>query len=234
VTAPDFPFDVAQPSAAIANSRQRFPVRRIYCVGRNYVEHIREMKEGDERDLPFFFQKPADSLLADGDTMPYPTQTTDLHFEVELVAAIGTAARDVPVEGALDHVFGYAVGLDMTRRDLQREMRERRLPWEAGKSFDHSAPCGPLVPAALGHPAADAAISLTVNGEGRQHGTIGQMIWSVAEIISNLSRAYALHPGDLIFTGTPAGVGAVVPGDALLGRIDGVGALDIRIGPGKN
>jgi fumarylpyruvate hydrolase len=215
----------------VADSDETFRVRRIYCVGRNYVAHVREMKEADERDPPFFFQKPADAIVPDGAVVPYPPQTADYQHEVELVIAIGEDGRDIPVEAALGHVYGYAVGLDMTRRDRQRDSKDRGLPWEAGKSFDHSAPCGPLHAARrVGHPAR-GRIALYVNGELRQQGDIADMIWSVAEIVSRLSASYALASGDLIFTGTPAGVGAVRPGDRLRGEIDGLGSLAVTIGP---
>lgn len=210
-----------------------FAARRIYCVGRNYVEHIREMKEGDERDPPFFFQKPTDALVPDLGVVPYPPATADLQFEVELVVAIGAAGRDVAPEQALDLVFGYGVGLDMTRRDRQREAGRKGLPWEIGKSFDHSAPCGPIDPAArVGH-LADARIRVSVNGEVRQDSNIKLMIWKVPEIVSNLSKQYALAPGDLIFTGTPAGVGPVVPGDRLEANVDGLSQLRVTIGQPK-
>jgi fumarylpyruvate hydrolase len=222
---------VPAPSLAIAGSAETFPVRRIYCVGRNYVEHIREMKEGDERDPPFFFQKPSDAIVPDGATIPYPPDTDDLQFEIELVAAIGIGGRDIPLNNALDHVFGYAIGIDLTRRDQQREMRAKMLPWERGKAFDASAPCSAIHPAAaVGHPAT-GAITLDVNGAEKQRGDLSQMIWNVPEIIANLSASYALAPGDLIMTGTPAGVGPVVPGDRIFGQVEGVGDLTITIGP---
>ncbi|HEX7921560.1 MAG TPA: fumarylacetoacetate hydrolase family protein [Bradyrhizobium sp.] len=209
---------------------EAFVVRRVYCVGRNYVDHIREMKEGDERDPPFFFQKPADAIVQDGDTVPYPPLTSDFQHEIELVAAIGKGGVDIPVARALDHVFGYAIGIDMTRRDRQREARERGLPWEIGKSFDASAPCGPLFAAErIGH-ITSGAISLSVNGATRQRGDIAQMIWNVAEIVANLSQHYVLESGDLIFTGTPAGVGPVVPGDRMVGNIAGLGEISFTIG----
>ena len=215
----------------VIGSEASFPVRRVYCVGRNDVEHIREMKEGDERDPPFFFQKPTASIVADGSTVPYPPYTDDFHHEIELVVAIGKSGRNIPEAQAADHIFGYAVGIDLTRRDRQREARERGLAWEVGKSFDQSAPCGPLHPAtAVGHPKS-GAITLHVNGELRQKGDLSELIWNVPEIIANLSRQYALVAGDVIFTGTPAGVGAVVPGDRLEGAIDGLGTLTITIGP---
>jgi fumarylpyruvate hydrolase len=207
------------------------PVRRIYCVGRNYVAHIREMKEADERDPPFFFQKPADSIVLDGASVPYPPLTADFQFEVELVLAIGKPGRDIATASALDHVWGYAVGIDLTRRDRQRDARDMQLPWEIGKSFDASAPCGPIAPASVvGHPAA-GAITLHVNGAERQRGDLNQMIWNVPEIVSQLSRQVALGIGDLILTGTPAGVGPVVPGDRLEARIDGLPPLTVTIGP---
>ncbi|HYF18959.1 MAG TPA: fumarylacetoacetate hydrolase family protein [Ramlibacter sp.] len=204
-------------------------MRRIYCVGRNYVDHIREMKEATERDPPFFFQKPADALVRHGGTVPYPPATTDLQYEVELVLAIGREGADVAPEEALGFVYGYAVGIDMTRRDLQRACREQRLPWEAGKSFDHSAPCSEIVTSDhVGHPAG-GELSLDVNGVRRQHGNFGQMIWTVPEIVSRLSCQYRLQPGDLVFTGTPAGVGAVQRGDVLHAAIAGIGELSVSI-----
>ncbi len=224
-------FSPSLASLPITESASRFPVRRIYCVGRNYVSHIREMKEGDERDPPFFFQKPADSLVMDGGEVPYPSATEDFQYEVELIVAIGTGGAFIPVTRALDHVYGYAVGLDMTRRDLQREARERQLPWEPGKSFDHSAPCGAIYrKGAVGH-LASGAIKLFVNGAERQQGNLQQMIWNVPEIIANLSLQYRLEPGDLIFTGTPAGVGPVVVNDRLYAVIEGLGTLSVTITP---
>lgn len=214
----------------VAGSTAAFAVRRIYCVGRNYVAHIREMKEADERDPPFFFQKPPDALVQEGATVAYPMLTEDFQPEIELVVALGGGGRAIGVEATNNVIFGYAVGLDMTRRDRQREARERGLAWEVGKSFDQSAPCGPIHPvAAVGHPS-KGAITLGVNDVERQRGDLSQLIWSVPEIISNLSRHYELQAGDIIFTGTPAGVGAVVPGDRLEGAIDGLGTLRITIG----
>ena len=205
------------------------PVRRIYCVGRNYVDHIREMKEADERDPPFFFQKPRDSIVQDGDTVPYPPLTSDFQFEGELVLAIGKPGRQIAVENALDHVFGYAAGIDLTRRDRQRDARDMRLPWEIGKSFDASAPCGIITPAAHGGHRTSGTITLEVNGAKRQRGELAQMIWNVPEIIAQLSRQVTLGIGDLIFTGTPAGVGAVVPGDEIVVTIEGLKPLTITI-----
>lgn len=207
-----------------------FPVRRIYCVGRNYVSHIREMKEADERDPPFFFQKPRDAIVNDGATVPYPPDTDDFQYEIELVAAIGKDGRDIDVANALDHVWGYAVGIELTRRDRQRDARDLQLPWEAGKSFDHSAPCGPIYPAAkVGHPVA-GAITLAVNGTEHQRGDLKEMIWNVPEIVAQLSRQMTLKVGDLIMTGTPAGVGPVVPGDVMVGAVEGLGTLIVTVG----
>lgn len=215
-------------SIEIVGSDQRFPVRRVYCVGRNYLAHIREMKEGDERDPPFFFQKPADSVVTDG-RVPYPVLTDDFQFEFELVVAIGSEAANVSPEDSLDHVFGYAAGLDMTRRDRQRECNKRGLPWEQGKSFDHSAPCGPIHPVAqVGH-IRSGALCLAVNGAARQDSVLEKMIWNVHEIVSELSKQYRLFPGDLIYTGTPEGVGPVQRGDQLVGCIEGLAPLQIEI-----
>jgi fumarylpyruvate hydrolase len=215
----------------IAGTADRFPVRRIYCVGRNYVEHIREMKEGDERDPPFFFQKPTDAIVEDGATIPYPADTEDLQFEIELVVAMGRGGRKLAQTEALDCVFGYAVGIDLTRRDQQRDMRAKMLPWERGKAFDASAPCGPIHRASeIGHPS-KGAITLHVDGAERQRGDLEQLIWNVPEIIANLSDSYQLAPGDLIMTGTPAGVGPVQPDNTIHGRVEGVGDLTISIGP---
>lgn len=225
--APIVPQPVALP---IAGTGAVFGVRRAYCVGRNYVDHIREMKEADERDPPFFFQKPADSIVQEGAVVPYPPFTEDFQHEVELVVAIGRGGSDIAVDTALDHIFGYAIGIDMTRRDRQRDAREHRLPWEIGKSFDCSAPCGPIHPAgSVGHIGA-GKISLAVNGKERQRGDIAKMIWNVPEIVANLSQQYELVPGDLILTGTPAGVGALVPGDRMVAAIAGLGEIAFTIG----
>lgn len=205
-----------------------FPVRRVYCVGRNYAEHVREMG-GDLREQPSFFTKPTDALLTGGADLPYPPGTNDLHHEMELVAAIGTGGADIAPEAALGHVWGYAAGLDMTRRDLQQQLRKEGKTWDMGKGFDHSAPIGELAPATrIGHPAR-ARLTLAVNGQTRQDSDLANMIWSVAEIIGHLSRLIRLAPGDLIFTGTPEGVGAVRRGDLLEGRIEGVGEVRTRI-----
>lgn len=212
----------------VAGSSAAFPVRRIYCVGRNYVEHIRETGN-DEREPPFFFQKPTDALVPSGGEFPYPPLSANVHHEIELVAAIGEGGRDIPASKALDHVYGYAVGIDMTRRDLQGEAKEMRRPWEPGKSFDHAAPCTPIVPAAnIGHPE-KARIWLKVNGEIRQDADIADMIWNLPETIAHLSQSYELQPGDLILTGTPAGVGPVDRGDVITGGVEGVGEIEIHV-----
>ena len=208
-----------------------FPVRRVYCVGRNYLDHIREMKEADERDPPFFFQKPRDAVVADGARVPYPPFTSDFQFEVELVAALGRGGREIAVADASNHIWGYAVGIDLTRRDRQRDARDMRLPWEVGKSFDASAPCGAIMQGCDGAHFEHCAISLSVNGIERQRGDIGQMIWSVPEVIAQLSKQVTLGAGDLIYTGTPAGVGPVVPGDLIKAHIDGLPPLTITIAP---
>jgi len=225
-----FAVALATPVLPVVGAPQLYPVRRVYCVGRNYVDHIREMKEGDERDLPFFFQKPSDAIVADGAVLSYPSCTDDFQHEIELVVAIGKTGIDIAPGDALEYVFGYAIGIDMTRRDRQREYRERMLPWEIGKAFDQSAPCGPLHLAAQSGHLSAGAIALSVNGKLRQSGDLKQMIWNVPEIIANLSTQYVLKPGDLIFTGTPAGVGAVQPGDRLEGTIEGLGAINFTIG----
>ncbi len=206
-----------------------FPVHRIYCVGRNYADHAVEMGHDPDKEPPFFFQKNPDNLLPAGEDFPYPTKTEDVHHEIELVVALAKGGQDIAVDQALEHVYGYAVGLDMTRRDLQAEAKKLGRPWEVGKAFEQSAPCGPIVPAAhIGHPAA-GAIWLKINGETRQQGDLDQLLWKVPEAISYLSGLFALQPGDLIFTGTPAGVGPVQRGDQLHGHIDGIGDLEVRV-----
>jgi fumarylpyruvate hydrolase len=221
---------VAATEAAVAGGGF-FPVRRIYCVGRNYLDHIREMKEADERDPPFFFQKPRDAMVLDGARVPYPPFTSDFQFEVELVVALGKGGRDIAVENANSLIWGYAVGIDFTRRDRQREARDMKLPWEAGKSFDASAPCGPIVPTSDHSRFKNCAITLSVNGVERQRGDIGQMIWNIPEVIAQLSKQATLEAGDLIYTGTPAGVGPVVPGDLITAHIAGLPSLTITITP---
>jgi fumarylpyruvate hydrolase len=219
-----------QPSIAVAGTSRRFPVRRIWCVGRNYIEHIREMGQ-DERAPPFFFAKPADALAPDGATVPYPPLTKDLHFEIELVVALQGGGRNLAPERALDLIYGYGVGIDLTRRDLQIASRNQQRPWEIGKAFDASAPCGPLRPASeIGHPK-KGRITLKCNGKIRQDGDLEQMIWNTPEIIANLSEMVELVPGDIIMTGTPSGVAATVAGDKLECEIEGVGRLTVTIGP---
>jgi len=217
------------PSVEIAGSDARFPVHRIYCVGRNYAKHAREMGMDPDREPPFFFSKPADAIVANGTPVPYPPRTSNLHHEIELVVAIGTGGRDIPLDSALAHVYGYAVGLDLTRRDLQFAARDQGRPWDVSKGFDHSAPVSAIRPAAeMGHPE-QGAIWLEVNGEARQRANLSEMIWSVPEIVAELSSYYELRPGDLIFTGTPEGVGPVTRGDSLVGGIDGLETLRITI-----
>ena len=209
-----------------------FPVRRIYCVGRNYAEHAKEMGFTG-REPPFFFMKPADSVVpvADGETgsIAYPTLTKNFHYEIELVVAIGQGGRNIAVAAAPQHIWGYAVGLDMTRRDLQSEMKKQGRPWDIGKAFDQSAPIGPLVPIAATGELTRGAITLDVNGARKQTGDLAELIWSVNETIATLSEAWELQPGDLVFTGTPAGVGPVVSGDTMVGEIAGLGALKVRV-----
>jgi fumarylpyruvate hydrolase len=218
------------PSVPVAGSKDRFPVRRIWCVGRNYAAHIVEMGYDPNREEPFFFAKPADAIVQDGGTVPYPPQTKNLHYELEMVVALGKGGANVPVAKALDLVYGYGVGLDMTRRDLQFAARDRGRPWEMGKGWDHSAPCSALMPAAkIGHPA-KGVIKLAVNGQVKQNSDLGAMIWKVPEMISYLSALVALAPGDIIYSGTPDGVGPVVKGDKLHGEIEKVGTLDVAIG----
>ena len=227
------PFAVAQPTIPIVGSDQVLPVRRIYCIGRNYAAHAREMGSDPNREPPFFFQKPSDAiqLVPPGQTVdhPYPTLTKNYHHEIELVAALGRGGRRVPVGQALDLVYGYAIGLDMTRRDLQRGMGDQKKPWEIGKSFDRSAPIGPIHPvASVGH-IGKGAIWLKVNGTVKQTTDLDQMIWTVAEQIAQLSEAFELFPGDIIYSGTPENVGPVVAGDIMEGHIDGLPEIKVRV-----
>lgn len=216
---------VPRPTVAVEGSALFFPVRRIFCVGRNYPEHAREMGAADERAPPFFFTKPADAVIASGSVVPFPSRTVQLHHEIELVVALGAGGRDVPASAALDLVYGYAVGVDLTRRDVQASMKEQGKPWDVAKGFDHSAPITPIVPVTLsGHPTR-GRIWLEVNDEARQSSDIADMIWSVPEIIAELSTWFELAAGDLIFTGTPAGVGPLQPGDHVRGGVDGIGEL---------
>ena len=213
----------------VAGTDAVFPVHRVYCVGRNYAAHAIEMGHDPDREPPFFFQKNPDNLLTEGQDFPYPTMTKDVHHEIELVVALKKGGDDIPEDQALDCVYGYAVSLDMTRRDLQGQMKKQGRPWEIGKAFEHSAPCGPIVPASeIGHPD-HGAIWLKINGEMRQEGDLNQMIWKVPEMITYLSRLFTLQPGDIIMSGTPAGVGPVVRGDKMLGFVEGVGELSVAV-----
>jgi 2-keto-4-pentenoate hydratase/2-oxohepta-3-ene-1,7-dioic acid hydratase in catechol pathway len=226
-------FTVPQPTLPIVNATERFPVRRIYCIGRNYAAHAREMGSDPNREPPFFFQKPSDAVqfVAPGQTVdhPYPPLTKNYHYEIELVAALNKGGRNIPISEALNHVYGYAIGLDMTRRDLQRAMGDQKKPWEIGKSFDKSAPIGPLHPVAqVGH-FTEGNIWLKVNGQVKQNANLKQMIWSVAEQISKLSEAFELMPGDIIFSGTPENVGPVVAGDVMEGHIDGLPNISVKV-----
>lgn len=219
---------VAVPTLEVAGREAVFPVHRIFCIGRNYAAHAREMGHDPDREPPFFFQKSAGDLL-NGRAMQYPAETSDLHHEIEMVAALFEGGERISAEEALGKVFGYGVGLDMTRRDLQGEAKKLGRPWDTGKSFVHAAPCSPLVTVAeCGHPS-NGAIWLDVNGERRQSGDLNQMIWSVSEQIATLSRFFTLQPGDLIFTGTPAGVGPARRGDRLSGGVEGVGKLEFEV-----
>ena len=222
------PFAVPAPlqrSLPIRGRRERFPLNRIFCVGRNYAEHAREMGHNPEREPPFFFMKPATAIVSDGGEFAYPMLSKDVHHEVELVVALARGGSNIAAAQALDGVYGYAVGLDMTRRDLQGEAKKLGRPWDTGKAFDHSAPCSEVVPAAaVGHPAR-GRIALDVNGSRRQQGDLSDLIWNVADTIACLSTLFCLLPGDLIYTGTPAGVGPVVRGDRLHAHIEGVGDL---------
>jgi len=220
----DFPPVTTLP---VVGSSDVFPVNRIYCVGRNYAEHAREMGHDPDREPPFFFMKPANALVPNGATIPFPQVTKDLHHEIELVVAIGKGGADIQSKNALDHVWGYGVGLDMTRRDIQNDAKKLGRPWEMGKGFDNSAPCTALQPAAkIGHPA-QGAIWVKVNGVTKQSSDLKEMIWNVPDSIAYLSGLITLQPGDLIYTGTPAGVGAVQRGDKLEGHVDGVGDLTV-------
>ncbi len=219
-------------SVPVVGKAERFPVHRIYCVGRNYEEHAKEMGFTG-REPPFFFMKPADAVLvvnaSETGEMPYPSLTQNLHHEIELVVAIGKGGKNIAATDAMSHVYGYAVGLDMTRRDLQNDMKKQGRPWCIGKGFDHSAPIGPITPAALAGDVANAEIYVQVNGEDRQRSNTSQLIWNIAETIEHLSAAWGLQPGDLIYTGTPEGVGAVVKGDIMVGAVSGLGDLKVRL-----
>jgi len=222
-------FEPEVTSLPIEGDSRRFPVRRIYCVGRNYAAHAREMGHDPDREPPFFFMKPAGAIVQNGSTIPFPPATKDLHHEIELVVAIGKGGANIPVEKALDHVFGYGVGIDLTRRDVQQVAKDLRRPWDMGKGFDNAGPCTAIKPVAMtGHPE-KGSIWIKVNGESRQSGDLNMQIWKVPETIAYISTFVALQPGDLIFNGTPEGVSKVQPGDKLEGHVDGVGDLTITI-----
>ena len=227
------PFAVATATVPIVGSDEVFPVRRIYCIGRNYRAHAIEMGSNPDRDPPFFFQKPTDAIqyVASGTVAdhPYPTLTKNYHYEAELVAALARGGRNIPVEQALDHVYGYSLGLDMTRRDLQRAMGDEKKPWEIGKSFDRSAPIGPIHKLAQTGHFTKGSIWLKINGQIKQNANLSQMIWSVAEQISRLSQAFELFPGDIIYSGTPENEGPVVRGDTIEMHIDGLPNLSVKI-----
>ena len=216
-------------SLAVEGSSARFPVNRIYCVGRNYAEHAREMGHDPNKEAPFFFMKPSTAIVTDGADFPYPSLSKDVHHEMEMVVAIGKGGSNISSAKALEHVYGYGVGLDMTRRDLQGEAKKMGRPWDTGKAFDYSAPCSALVPAAkIGHPST-GEIVLEVNGEVRQKSDLSQLIWNVPDTIAFLSTLFELQPGDLIYSGTPAGVAAVKKGDVMTGRVAGVGSISVKV-----
>jgi fumarylpyruvate hydrolase len=220
---------VVQPSLPVAGDTRRFAVNRIYCVGRNYADHAREMGHDPDREPPFFFMKPASAIVTDGKNMQYPSLSKDVHHEIEMVVAIGKGGANIPADKALEHVYGYGVGLDMTRRDLQGEAKKMGRPWDTGKAFDQSAPCSALVPAAkCGHPT-EGLVRLMVNGAVRQEGNLNQLIWNVPDTIAYLSTLFTLQPGDLIFSGTPAGVGPIQKGDVLEGEVAGLPILKTQI-----
>ncbi len=218
----------ARASLPVRGSEQRFPVRRVYCIGRNYAAHSIEMGGDPNRESPFFFQKNPDNLDASGE-FPYPVKSSDVHHEIELVVALKSGGVNISVDNALEHVYGYAIGIDMTRRDLQAEMKQTRRPWEIGKAFERSAPIGPIIPASeIGHPDS-GSISLKVNNDQRQQGNLNQMIWKVPEMIAYLSEYFEIGAGDLIMSGTPAGVGPVVRGDVMDAAIEGIGELMVTV-----
>lgn len=223
--------ELPPPTLARTTSNEVFPVRRVFCVGRNYAEHAREMGRDPDREPPFFFTKWAETVVASGTTLAYPPETANFHYEAELVVAVGTGGRNIPAARALDHVYGYATGLDMTRRDLQLQARELKRPWDLGKNVEQSSPLGLIRPATEGGHIISGAITLQVNGQTRQRARIEELIWPVPDVIAFLSRYYRIEPGDLIYTGTPAGVGPVVPGDAIVVHIDGLTDLAVTIGP---
>ncbi|WP_299707474.1 fumarylacetoacetate hydrolase family protein [uncultured Tateyamaria sp.] len=220
-----------QASVAVAGSEDRFPIRRIFCVGRNYAAHAREMGKDPDREPPFFFTKPADAVVDSPCTIPYPPLTADLHHEIELVVAIGTGGAKIPADAVMDHVWGAGVGIDMTRRDLQAEAKKMGRPWDWAKAFDFSAPMSPLVPLVDVPSLTTGRIWLAVNGEVRQDADISDLIWPVRDHVAYLSQAVTLAPGDLIMTGTPAGVGAVKTGDVMTGGVEGIAEMEVTVGP---
>lgn len=224
-------FQPQDPILAPTTGGDQFPVRRVFCVGRNYAAHAREMGRDPDREPPFFFTAWAETVVPDGTTIAYPQSTENFHYEVELVVAVGKGGRNIAVEDAMSHVAGYAVGLDMTRRDLQLEARAQGRPWDTGKNVEQSSPLGLIVPAAEGFDPTKGAITLKVNGETRQSQDLADLIWPVADVIAYLSTLWRIEPGDLIYTGTPAGVGAVVEGDVMLAQIEGLPDLTITVGP---
>jgi len=225
----EYLFEPVRPTVEVAGSDRLFPVHRIYCVGQNYAAHSREMGGDPDREPPFYFMKPADSIVESGATIPYPPRTTELHHEIELVVAIGKGGKSIDVTRAKEHIFGYAVGIDLTRRDLQSQAKDKRRPWDTGKSFEHAAPVSAIQQVEeIGHPST-GRIWLAVNGDDRQDGDVKDMIWNVPETIAELSTLFTLAAGDLIFTGTPAGVGPINSGDHITGGIEGVGELSIDI-----
>ena len=218
-----------QPSVAVAGTTERFAVRRIFCVGRNYAAHAREMGKDPDREPPFFFTKPADAVVDDGAQVPYPPETENLHYEIELVLAVGKGGVNIAQDAVGDHLWGATIGIDLTRRDLQLAARDKGRPWDWGKAFDQSAPCAPLVPIADAGSLDTGRIWLAVNGEIKQDADLSELIWSVPEIVSIISQSMRLEPGDLIYTGTPAGVGPIVAGDNVTGGIDGLAEIAITI-----
>lgn len=222
-------FELNQPSVAVAGSAGRYPVRRVYCIGRNYAAHAREMGHNPDREPPFFFMKPADAVVNGEASIQYPPRTSDFHHEIELVVAVGRSGSNIAVNQALGYVYGYAVGIDFTRRDLQKEAKELGRPWDTAKGFDQSAPVSAIHPASdIGHPRT-GRIWLAVNGEDRQIGDLNELIWDIAESVAELSTLFRLEPGDLIFTGTPAGVGPVNVGDSVTGGIEGIDEIAVTI-----
>ncbi|MCZ6765270.1 MAG: fumarylacetoacetate hydrolase family protein [Alphaproteobacteria bacterium] len=219
-----------QTTLEVAGTADRFPIARIYCIGRNYAAHAREMGHDPDREAPFFFMKPADAILPSGEDFPYPPQSENVHHEIELVVALSRGGKDIAEADAMDHIYGYGVGIDMTRRDLQGQAKKLGRPWDVGKGFDKSAPCTKIHPVSeIGHPPGSASIWLEVNGETKQKSELDKLIWSIPEMIAILSQYFELQPGDLIFTGTPAGVGPVQKGDKIRGGVDGVDVLETSV-----